>query len=155
MYIFANRGLGMSPGKLAAQVAHGAVEAYLRSDPDLITEWRVGGHYTKLVMMAEDELHLRTIMDYLEERGFCTAPIIDEGRTEIRAHSLTALGVAIVDKDDPHVAATFGSFKVFKPLPTPVTDSEMLTFYNTVGAFGHLNRRGERKRQEMVSGAGF
>lgn len=114
MYIFANRGLGMSPGKLAAQVAHAAVEAYLVSDPDLVAAWRLGGHYTKLVMLAEDSEQLQTIKTYIEARGFETQLIIDEGRTEIKAFSPTALGVEVVDKDDPHVAATFGEFKTYR-----------------------------------------
>lgn len=114
MYIFANKGLEMSPGKLAAQVAHAAVEAFRISAGDLIKEWYVGGHYTKIILEARDEQHLQNIERYLAERGFATSLIIDEGRTEIKPHSMTALGVAIVDKDDEHTAATFADFKTFK-----------------------------------------
>lgn len=127
MYIFVNKGLRMSPGKIAAQAAHAAVEAYnlsLGDDyQDLVAAWYQGGHYMKLIMEARDEAHLHTIERYLTDRGFQTALIIDEGRTEIDALSATALGVALVDKDDPHTAATFSTFSLFKeprpPLPEP------------------------------------
>ncbi len=127
MYLFANRGLGMSPGKLGAQVAHAAVEAYRlteqyeseikkwRSDQKTkLEEWLLGGHYTKLVMLAEDDVHLMVIKEYLDERGFGSKLIIDEGRTEVRRHSPTALGVRIVDRDDPHTAATFQDFLTYR-----------------------------------------
>jgi peptidyl-tRNA hydrolase len=114
MYSFLNRGLGMTTGKVAAQAQHAAVEAYCISKPTLIEQWRLGGHYTKLVMLAEDDVHLLVIQKYIEERGFSTKLIIDEGRTEIRPHSPTALGVEVVDRDDPHVAATFEEFKLYK-----------------------------------------
>lgn len=126
MYIFLNKGLGMSTGKAAAQAAHAAVEAYrlstnaAESGPDgerLIDAWYKGGHYTKIVLEARDEAQLHTIDRYLRDRGQQTALIIDEGRTEISAFSATALGVAIVDKDDEYVAATFSSFKTYKDLP--------------------------------------
>lgn len=104
----------MSPGKIAAQAQHAAVEAYSMSLPSLIKQWRLGGHYTKLVMLAEDDTHLLTIERYIDARGFKTALIIDEGRTEIRPHSPTALGVEIVDRDDPHTAATFSEFKLYR-----------------------------------------
>lgn len=113
MYIFVNRGLGMSPGKMAAQAAHAAVEAYQISSPGMTDEWYLGGHYCKLVMEADDELHLHTIDRYLKDRGFGTALIIDEGHTEIRAHSVTALGVEISDRDHPHTKATFSDFKLY------------------------------------------
>lgn len=119
MYIFLNRDLGMSTGKASAQVAHAAVEAYRLSSETMIDAWYLGNHYTKLVMLAEDANHLRSIKEYIEERGFKTKMIIDEGRTEIAAHSPTALGVEIVDKDDPHTAATFESFKTYKEKKKP------------------------------------
>lgn len=104
----------MTPGKIAAQAQHAAVEAFRISDQDLLDAWYLGGHYCKLVMIADDDVHLLTIQKYIEERGFKTKLIIDEGRTEIRPLSMTALGVEVVDRDDPHTAATFGEFKLYK-----------------------------------------
>lgn len=129
MYIFINKGLRMSPGKIAAQAGHAAVEAALISRPpyteDLIlwNEWRIGLHYMKLVMEARDNEHIRDIQTYLEARGFRTVLILDEGHTEIDPIQPTALGVALVDKDDPHTAATFGSFKLYKE-PRPAASEE-------------------------------
>lgn len=117
MYLFLNRSLSMSTGKAAAQVAHAAVEAYVISNPKAVEQWRVGLHYCKLVMVADDDMHLLTIQKYIEERGFKTKLIIDEGRTEIKPLSMTALGVAVVDRDDPHTQATFETFKLYKEIP--------------------------------------
>jgi peptidyl-tRNA hydrolase len=143
MYLFLNKGLGMSTGKAAAQVAHAAVEAYRISmnadsparhgekrpqphlpstalyETNVVRRWYCGGHYMKLVMEARDSDHLRAIETYLEARGFRTVLIIDEGRTEVEHLTLTALGVEIVDKDDPHVQATFGDFKLYRDPPPP------------------------------------
>lgn len=115
MYIFVNKGLGMSPGKMAAQAAHAAVKASDGSTNELRDAWNSGGHYTKLVMQARDENHLSTIEKYLNDRGFNTFMIIDEGMTEIEPHQRTALGVAVVDKDDEHTSKTFSSFELYKP----------------------------------------
>jgi PTH2 family peptidyl-tRNA hydrolase len=117
MYIIANRGLKMSPGKLAAQVAHAAVEAFQVSDPEMIKAWYIGRHHTKIVLGAESDEAMHNAYAYLTDRGFDAVAIIDEGRTEIPEFSFTAIGVAIVDKDDPHTAATFESFRTYKPLP--------------------------------------
>jgi len=114
MYIFVNKGLGMSSGKMAAQVAHAAIEGYILSDPKLIKEWRYGKHYTKLVMQARDATHLTTIQRYLLDRGVKCELIIDEGMTEIDPHVSTALGVEIVDKEDPHIEATFSTFELYR-----------------------------------------
>jgi peptidyl-tRNA hydrolase len=151
MYIFANRGLGMSPPKLAAQVAHAAVEATTISDPKLLSAWHSGGHYTKIVLLAEDEAQITNIDTYLQERGFKTAPIIDEGRTEIKAFSKTALGVAVVDKDDQHVKDTFSSFKIYKEVPD-VDDAHWVDTFTDVPEYlltrtGRSLQRQYRKMQ--------
>lgn len=128
MYLFVNDGLGMSQGKLAAQTAHAAVEAYRLSEwvanengqmARLLAHWYHGGHYKKVVLEARDSLHLITIQQYLQDRGFRVALVIDEGRTEIEPLTPTALGVAVVDKDDPHVAATFETFRTLNPRHAP------------------------------------
>jgi peptidyl-tRNA hydrolase, PTH2 family len=118
MYIFVNTEVGMSPGKLAAQAAHAAVEAYRISENPRIDAWYVGGHHTKLIMDGGSELRLKITKDYLEWRGFSCELVIDEGRTEVEPFTATALGVEIVDKDDEHTAATFGDFKTLRP-PRP------------------------------------
>lgn len=114
MYIFINRELGMTSGKMAAQASHAAVEAYRISNKAMIAAWYEGGAYTKLVMLARDTQHLEAIKEFIEERGFKTKLIIDEGMTEIAPHSKTALGVEIVDREDPHTNSTFSRFQTYR-----------------------------------------
>ncbi len=132
MYLFVNKGLGMSTGKTAAQVAHAAVEAYKASDPALVEAWELGKHYKKLVMEAEDHEQITNIRNYLVDRGFYPQVVIDEGYTEIRPFSLTALGVPIVDKDEPHVAATFGNFKLYREKPKYPTPDDQWKLYRWI-----------------------
>lgn len=113
MYIFANKSLNMSPGKMAAQVAHAAVKASDGSVPSMRNAWNEYGFYTKLVMEARDATHLTDIERYLKERGILSWLIIDEGRTEIKKHTPTALGVEIIDKDTK--GEIFKSFDLYKP----------------------------------------
>lgn len=115
LYVFINKGLQMSAGKVAAQAVQASVGGYLSSGDEIKkTWWELGGHHATYVMEARDEDHLLSIQRYLWERGFYSFLMIDEGMTEIDAITETALGVEIVDKDDPHVAATFSSFKLYK-----------------------------------------
>lgn len=141
MYLIANEGAGMSPGKLAAQVAHAAVEGYrlsIESNPsnpgqfqesNLIRHWYKGGHYTKIVLAARDADDLRVKHQYLLARGFKASLIIDEGRTEIDPFTPTAIGVEIVDKDNPHVAATFSSFQLLKDRREAVAEDPQMTLF--------------------------
>ncbi len=114
MYIFINKGLRMSSGKIAAQASHAAVEAYRISSKEKLAKWYEGGHYTKLVMQATDAENIRTIERYLNDRGVKTALIIDEGRTEVSPHSITALGCEVVDKDEGDTEAIFSEFQLYK-----------------------------------------
>jgi peptidyl-tRNA hydrolase len=113
-YLFLNRALEMSVGKSCAQVSHAAVESYRISNISLVRAWLLGGHYTKLVMLARDSEHIHIIQKYIEDRGYKTKLIIDEGLTELEPHQPTALGVEIVDKDDPNVLATFSTFELYR-----------------------------------------
>lgn len=112
MYIFINKGLKMSTGKSIAQGAHAACEAVRMSKLEMIKAWNEYGFYTKMVMEARDANHLDYIQKYLEERDIKSKLIIDEGRTEIPAHTPTALGVEIIDKDIQ--GPIFQEFDLFK-----------------------------------------
>ncbi len=65
------------------------------------------------VLEAADADELQVQQKYIEDRGFKTSLIIDEGRTEIDPFTPTALGVEVLNKNNPHVAATFGEFRLF------------------------------------------
>jgi peptidyl-tRNA hydrolase len=80
----------------------------------LHNEWVDSGHYTKLVLKAQDSTAMHTIKHYLEARGYRTYLVIDEGRTEIDPFSPTALAVELVDKDDEKVGQHFGEFKLYR-----------------------------------------
>lgn len=116
-YIVANRGLGMSAGKLAAQVAHAAVKGVvmtLESDlPSPYDEWDKSGH-TKIVLQARDTEHLVAFREYAKSRGYNSWLVIDEGRTEVAPHSPTALGFPILDKADRDVAFTFSDLQTYR-----------------------------------------
>jgi PTH2 family peptidyl-tRNA hydrolase len=118
-YIIVNKGAGMSPGKMAAQAAHAAVEGVrvtqeTETGQKLLNLWNRGGHYMKLVMEVPDEERLRNAYHYITERGFKAVMIVDEGHTEVDPLTATAIGVEIVDKDWPHAAETFSVFRLYR-----------------------------------------
>lgn len=116
IYIFLNKSLGMSVGKAAAQAAHAAVFAAAQSDESKQQLWRVSPHKTIIVLEARDEEHLRGISTYIEQRGFTSNMIVDEGVNEIDPHTITALSTEILDKNQEQVALTFSTFKLYKDL---------------------------------------
>lgn len=130
MYLIVNRGLGMSPGKIAAQAAHAAVEGFRLTPPDsnLLRLWYRSGHYKKIVLLGKDEAHMRNAYDYLTDRDIAVAKIIDEGRTEIESLSLTALGCELVDKHDPHIAGIFEAFELYKEEAPPYFSKDALPY---------------------------
>lgn len=128
-YIIANNALEMPAGKLAAQVAHASVEGLRRNakeewgnpwDASIVNRWYQGGHYAKIVLEAPD---LLVAERYLNDRGFKTALIIDEGRTVFDGGlTPTAIGLPVLDKDEAHVQATFGEFKLYGTRKTQDSD---------------------------------
>ena len=116
LYSFLNKDLRMDSGKLAAQAQHAAVEA-IRATPaesNLLRLWYKGLHYRKVVLEGRDTQHMYAILLYLEARGFNGIPIFDEGLTDVDPHSFTAIGVPLVNKNEPHTQATFSSFKLYR-----------------------------------------
>lgn len=118
-YIIADHTLGMSPGKLAAQVAHASVEGLRRNakeewgnpwDSSIVNRWYQGGHYAKIVLESDD---LALAYAYLQDRGFKPVSIIDEGRTEFETLTRTAIGFPVLDKDEPHVRESFSVFDLY------------------------------------------
>lgn len=110
MYILVNKDLKMSPGKLAAQVAHSAVKAAhigFLNEPDWWEEWYKHS-YTKIVLKASEFQMKEIIKNYIE----CTAHTYDEGRTEIPKGSLTTIAFIPMPKDDMRVLGCVAELKL-------------------------------------------
>ena len=111
MYIFVNKSLGMSAGKMAVQVGHAVVYALDISTLDVVHEWR-NNMQIKVVLEAKDETELKQIESELGNVGILTREVHDAGLTEIAPDSFTALAVQIVDKEKHK--ETFREYKTYK-----------------------------------------
>ncbi len=91
--------LDMGKGKLAAQVAHAAVEAVLRvlesSNSEWkrwLTEWRRSGQ-KKIVVRARDEKHLLDLYVEAKKLGLPVVIITDAGLTQLPPGTKTAIAI--------------------------------------------------------------
>lgn len=116
VYVFANKGLGMSAGKLSAQVAHAVMMAGVEQPKEKFKSWANSMHRTIIVLEANDETHMRNIHSYLKERGFKMSLIVDEGVNEITPFTVTAMASEILDRNDPNVEDAFAGFKLYTDL---------------------------------------
>jgi PTH2 family peptidyl-tRNA hydrolase len=89
--------LNISPGKLAVQVAHAAVEAVIicmesQKCREWLDLWREQG-MKKVVVKGGGEEDLVRIYNRCKEEGLPCSLIRDAGRTELEPGTLTAVGL--------------------------------------------------------------
>ncbi|OWF38807.1 peptidyl-tRNA hydrolase 2, mitochondrial-like [Mizuhopecten yessoensis] len=87
--------LKMGKGKIAAQVAHAAVQAYnscAKNQPDMLKEWKYSGQ-PKVVVKIDSETSLLAIASKAKTLGLNASVIRDAGRTQIPGGSVTVCGV--------------------------------------------------------------
>ncbi len=87
--------LKMSPGKLAAQVAHAAVTCALDAKArktKWFSEWYKEGQ-RKVVLRAKDLDELRSLKESAARAGITVAMISDAGLTELPPNTTTCLGI--------------------------------------------------------------
>lgn len=97
--IIVNKSLGMSQGKLAAQVAHASVCAFRKANFVEKQEW-LHNSYPKIVLQVESMEDLINLKEEADKKDLPTALIIDEGRTEIPGNSVTTLGIGPADSEE-------------------------------------------------------
>ena len=100
MVIVARRDLDLSKGKLAAQVAHAAVECTLRAQrhaEEDLEAWLESGQ-KKSVLRVATERDLYPLKEAAERAGLSVALIKDAGHTEIPAGTVTVLGIGPGDE---------------------------------------------------------
>jgi peptidyl-tRNA hydrolase, PTH2 family len=101
--------LKLPKGKMAAQAAHAAVEAVLRSDKDKVKKWRNEG-MMKIVLKVKDEKELFKYKSQAEAFMLTTAVITDAGRTVVEPGTVTCM--AIGPDDEMMIDKVSGSLKI-------------------------------------------
>ncbi|MDE1798709.1 MAG: peptidyl-tRNA hydrolase Pth2 [Candidatus Micrarchaeota archaeon] len=87
--------LKMKPGKMAAQAAHAAIDAYLdatRKDPRRASEWLMRG-MPKVAVKVAGERELVKLYQDAKDMGLPCSLIVDAGRTQIEPGSKTCVGI--------------------------------------------------------------
>lgn len=90
--IVVNESLVLPTGKLAAQVAHAAVAAFLQADRLAQEGWLKRG-MPKIILAARSETQLLELEKKAAEAGVSAALIRDAGRTVVAAGTITCLGL--------------------------------------------------------------
>jgi PTH2 family peptidyl-tRNA hydrolase len=84
--------LKLPKGKMAAQAAHAAVEAVLRSDKDKVKKWRNEG-MMKIIVKVKDEKELFKYKSQAEAFMLTTAVITDAGKTVVEPGTVTCMAI--------------------------------------------------------------
>ena len=108
--IVVRRDLKLSSGKMAAQVAHAAVNcafAAKRRTPEWFDRWYSEGQ-RKVVVKAPSLQELYEVKVAAEDQGLVTSLITDAGMTEVPPGTVTCLGIgpgpeATVDRVTGHL----------------------------------------------------
>jgi PTH2 family peptidyl-tRNA hydrolase len=90
--ILVRNDLKLPKGKMAAQVAHAAVECVLRSSKSKIDEWHNEG-MLKVILKVKDLDELRNYERLARSEKLVTALIADTGRTTVEPGTITCLGI--------------------------------------------------------------
>jgi peptidyl-tRNA hydrolase len=107
--IVVDMNLKLPPGKLAAQVAHAAVAAYLEARPFDQKAWLLEG-MPKVVLKIEGETALLALYDRARARQLPAQLIADAGRTVLPGGAMTCLGLG--PADDAEIDALTGALKL-------------------------------------------
>jgi len=102
MVIAVRKDLKLSPGKLAAQVAHAAVTCSLVSKkrkPAWFESWYAEGQ-KKVVVKVPGLRELHELKVAAEDAGLVTALIVDAGHTELPPNTTTCLGIGPAPEEE-------------------------------------------------------
>ena len=103
MVFVVNSSLKMNVGKVAAQVAHAAIDLFQVSNVKQTNKnlvWQQTGQ-TKIVLVGTDEHELQILENLAKVAGLLTTIISDAGKTEVAPGSQTVLGIfGVADEID-------------------------------------------------------
>jgi len=84
-------------GKLAAHVAHAAVDSLMKADPEDVEKWRKEGGM-KIVLKIPTLKELNAVSKKVKESKLPFALIRDAGKTQLKSGTVTCLGVGPSDQ---------------------------------------------------------
>ncbi len=90
--ILVRQDLKLPKGKLAAQAAHASVEAVLKSNKDIVQDWRDQG-MAKIVLKVKDEKELVQYFQQAKDAKLTCSLITDAGRTVIAPGTKTCAAI--------------------------------------------------------------
>ena len=90
--IIVDASLKLPKGKVAAQVAHAAVAAFLEADEPTRQAWLADG-MPKVVLQTEDAARLLRLQELAEQKHIPNRLITDAGRTVLPVGTVTCLGL--------------------------------------------------------------
>ena len=105
--------LGISKGKMAAQVAHAAVNCALKSrksDSSNFNKWFDEGQ-KKVVVKGQNESTLRNLQQHAREVGLVSSLVTDAGLTEVPAGTVTCLGIGPASESE--IDSITGDYSLF------------------------------------------
>jgi len=108
--IIIRQDLKLPKGKAAAQAAHAAVEAVLRSEKSIVKDWRAQG-MAKIVLKVADERELLKYNQLAKDVGLKTAVITDAGKTVVEPGTRTC--IAIGPEEDDLIDTIISELKLY------------------------------------------
>ena len=84
--------LKLPKGKATVQVAHASVDAVLKSDSNIVKEWRNEG-MAKIVLKVKNEKELVKYFQMAKDEKIASSLITDAGRTIIAPGTKTCVGI--------------------------------------------------------------
>jgi len=105
--------LSISKGKMAAQVAHAAVNCVLKSkksDSSNFKKWFDEGQ-KKVVVKGQNESTLRVLQQHARDVGLVSSLVTDAGLTEVPVGTVTCLGIG--PAADSEIDSITGDYPLF------------------------------------------
>jgi peptidyl-tRNA hydrolase len=97
--IVVNESLKLPRGKLAAQVAHAAVAAFLAASQEARRKWLANG-MPKVVLKSHSVEELEQLEEAAKRRKIPACLITDAGRTVVPAGTITCLGLGPAEAEE-------------------------------------------------------
>ncbi len=91
--------LQLPKGKMAAQVAHAAIDAYLKADAATAKKWHNSG-MKKIVLKVKDQKELYQYIQQAKDEGFATSLITDAGHTVVEPGTVTCGAIGPNDEKE-------------------------------------------------------